>query len=135
MPSGSEGSGVCGEEIQNTDLIKKLSEKAKKQEAFEKANFLEIKGDHEKYVRYPPKMFPNWPLFSSELKAHLYGKYVRYVDNWRKGKKGQEYAKWSDWTEDNEAAYKAAYDKIVKARKTRAEAARKRAASNSPKVL
>jgi hypothetical protein len=115
--TGSEGPGVCGEENQNTDLVTKLHEKAKKQKAFEEANFLEIKGAHEKYVRYPPKMFPNWPLFSPEMKAHLYGKYVQYVDNWHKGKKGQEYAKWNDWTEEDEAALIAAYDEKAKAGK------------------
>ena len=54
-------------------------------------------------------MYSNWLSFSTELQKFLYQKYLAYVDNWKKGKKGSSY--FQEWTDEDDAALFAALNK------------------------
>ena len=66
-----------------------------------------LKGKHEKAVQHPSLKFPNWPNFSSELKAKIYATYENHVSNWYKGKGGKAYAKAHEWSEEEIAQFSA----------------------------
>jgi DNA-binding HxlR family transcriptional regulator len=101
-----KGKGKAGDD----EIEKKFAEvTAKKQKAADKL-FPEKKGPHENYVKNPSKIFPKWLSYSPEAKNNIYQKYLLYIDNWNKGKKGSAY--FDEWTEEADAALKAAIDNL-----------------------
>lgn len=102
---GVEGKGSAGDEDDGDAFEKEVAKimAIKKQKA-DKA-FPAKKGNHEKYVKHPSEKFPNWLTFSKKLQAEIYEKYLVYVDNWYKGKVGKPQNEWSEWTDDDEAAF------------------------------
>ena len=89
--SDQEGKGKAGEdEIDDDEIFAKAQ--AKKKEKDEKL-FPEKLGPHQTYVKHPSAIFPKWASFSKELKVKTYTKYLQYVENWNKGKKGSSMKK------------------------------------------
>jgi hypothetical protein len=108
----AEGKGNAGED-EDDEIVAEF--KAKQQEAADKL-YPEKLGPHQKSVEHPSKMHPNWLSFSTQLKNTLYQKYLVYIDNWNKGKKGKHYSDFADWTDEDDAALLADHDKKLKAK-------------------
>jgi hypothetical protein len=104
---GKGKAGETGEEFEEQLLKLNATKKAKDEKSYP-----ELKGHHEKFVKHPSKIFPEWNSYSTKLKSQLYGQYVQYVENWTKGKKGTAYieAAYYDTPEYMESAI-AAYEK------------------------
>ena len=98
--------GSAGDAFDEFEKIH-LAYKAKKQKILDQ-KYPTKKGPHENFVKHPSDLYPNWLSFSDHVKARLYKKYLTYVENWEKGKKGQSYAKFEDWTDEDDAALLAA---------------------------
>jgi hypothetical protein len=112
-PLNNKGKGNAGED---DEIDKKFAELlAKKQIAADKL-YPEKLGAHQKSVKHPSKMFPNWTSFSDTVKNTLYQKYLVYIDNWNKGKKGSVCSNFDGWTDEDDAALLAAHDKKLKAK-------------------
>ena len=112
-PLNNKGKGNAGEDDEIDNKFAELL--AKKQIAADKL-YPEKLGPHQKSVRHPSKMFPNWLSYSTKVKDSLYQKYLDYIDNWNKGKKGSVYSDFDGWTDEDEATLLADHDKQLKAK-------------------
>jgi hypothetical protein len=111
-----EGMGKDGEDEDELDKLF-AAHSAKKQIVSDKL-FPESKGPHQKYVKHPSKMHKNWLSFSKEVQVKLQLKYLEYVENWYKGKKGTSCMFY--FTDDEEMALIADHEKKKAAKKAAA---------------
>lgn len=74
-----------------------------------------LKGPHTKAVKHPSELYEGWPSWSLAKKIEKQAQYEIYVANWyagKNGKKGKPYASLDDWTDEDEADFKAAMDAL-----------------------
>lgn len=110
------------DDLEIVEGIKKLAAiKAKKSGAF----YPKLEGKHEGAVRHPEDLYPErWHGFSQKVKARLYARYREYVENWHKAhsaasfgpaKGWTEQTDWSEYSDEDEAALIASYEKKAQA--------------------
>jgi hypothetical protein len=112
-PLNNKGKGNAGEDDEIDNKFVELL--AKKQIAADKL-YPEKLGPHQKSVKHPSKMFPNWLSYSTKVQNTLYQKYLVYIDNWNKGKNGSVYSNFDGWTDEDETALLADHEKKLKAK-------------------
>ncbi len=104
------------------DGLKKLEALKKKKNA---GLYPRLLGKHESKVKHPADLYPDrWSGFSPKVKAHLYGQYRGYVENWHKAHPATSFGKVKGWveqtdlstdTDDDDEELIAYYDKKAEA--------------------
>ena len=106
------------EDLEFNETVKKLkSNKAKQSGAF----YPRLEGKHDSAVRHPEDLYPDrWHGFSAKVKGNLYARYCEYVENWHKARNAASFGMskgwteqidWSDYSDEDEEALIAAYEK------------------------
>jgi hypothetical protein len=109
----TDGNGNAGEDDEEDKIFAELI--AKKQKAADKL-YPEKLGPHQKSLKHPARMFPNWLSYSTKVQDSLYQKYLVYIDNWNKGKNGGAYSNFDGWTDEDDAALLADHSNKLKAK-------------------